>query len=396
MASSSPLSQPAFTWLRDLLWPESDGAQEVVATYAVLSRGDRPRLVLPLGSNRAAATALGRVTNDESKSRRTLRRLLATSARAGVLLPLLRHRFVSTAGTGGSLEGHLAQAVGLDHVELAITIGPPRPNRKPVIQIMDESGETKAYAKVGWNGLTRQLVAQEAEVLRSVDRTGLHRLRLPAVVHSGSFRDLDLLVVQALQPGPGETTELRDPTAEEVSELRSLRTERRNPLPDDAYWTGLLTRIDRLGGTAGDELARQAHLVAGGLGGAPVVFAGAHGDWTPWNMVATDRHLYAWDWERAVREIPFPLDVIHYHTQRGWFRSGLPLDAAIADGVGAARTALADAGLPRDHAAWLARLYLVDLAVRYAENALAGTDELLSNQYDEVMHTLQSHHWLAG
>lgn len=391
MASSSPLSRPAFTWLRDLLWPVADGADEVVATYAVLSRGDRPRLVVPLESKKAAATALDRVTNDESTRRRTIRRLLATSARTGVLFPLLRHRFVSTAGADGSLEGHLADAVGLDHVELAVTIGPPRPNRKPVIQIMDESGETKAYAKVGWNGLTRQLVTQEAAVLRSVDRTGLRRLRLPAVVHSGPFRDLDLLVVEALEPSPGETVEARDPTAGEISELRSLRTERHNPLSDDAYWTGLLTRIDRLGSAAGDELARQAHLVAEGLDGAPVVFAGGHGDWTPWNMVATDRHLYVWDWERAVSEVPFPLDVIHYHTQRAWFRSGRPLIQAITEGLSAAHAALAHAGLPRDHAAALGRLYLVDLAVRYGENALAGTDELLSEQQNEVVETLRSY-----
>ena len=108
-------------------------------------------------------------------------------------------------------------------------------------------------------------------------------------------------------------------------------------------------------------------------------------------MVATDRHLYVWDWERATTHVPFPLDVAHYHTQRSWLRSGVPLAVAITDGVSAVRRALGAAGLPVAHAAPLGRLYLVDLAVRYAENAFAGTDELLSDQHREVIGTLRSY-----
>ncbi len=387
MSGTPPLSQPAFLWLRDLLWPVATG--EPVARYAVVSRGDRPRLVLPLGSRRAAATALDRVTSDESTLRRGIRRLLATSARSGMLLPMLRHRFVSTAGAEGSLEAHLADVVGLDHIELAVTIGPPRPNRKPVIQVMNAAGDTVAFAKVGWNGLTRTLVAQEANILGSVDRSRLERLQLPNVIHCGPFRDLDLLVVGALAPGPAETVMMRDPTPVEIAELQTLRTERSGPLPEDEYWVRLHERIGRLEPT-GTELAGQAQLVAESLDGAPVRFAGGHGDWTPWNMVATDRRLYVWDWERAVTEVPFPFDVVHYHTQRAWFRTGLPLVQAVADGISAARRALGDAGMPPDHAGPLVRLYLIDLAVRYAENALAGTDELLSQQHDEVILALQT------
>ena len=62
----------------------------------------------------------------------------------------------------------LPRILGVPRVEVAVSIGRQlRPNLKPVLQIMTPEGDVLAYAKLGWNPLTRSLVENEAAVLRA-------------------------------------------------------------------------------------------------------------------------------------------------------------------------------------------------------------------------------------
>ena len=48
---------------------------------------------------------------------------------------------------------------------VSLRIGPPRANRKPVLELLSPGGEVLGFAKVGVTGLTRELVRAEAAAL---------------------------------------------------------------------------------------------------------------------------------------------------------------------------------------------------------------------------------------
>src|SRR3546814_14552021 len=78
-------------------------------------------------------------------------------------------------------------------------VAPRRPNGKPVVQAIANDGTVLAYAKFGWETLTRQLVRHEAEALD--DLAGLTKgtlLRVPRVLFSGAWRGLEVIVLDPL------------------------------------------------------------------------------------------------------------------------------------------------------------------------------------------------------
>ncbi len=83
---------------------------------------------------------------------------------AGVLLPgtvQIAQDMPDSVGRRTSLVSHLSDELGQE-LTAGIHLGPPRANRKPVLQLMDPSGATVAFAKVGVNRLTRERVRHEA------------------------------------------------------------------------------------------------------------------------------------------------------------------------------------------------------------------------------------------
>jgi len=371
------------TWLRELLWPV-DATETERPGYAVLSRRGRPRLVVPLASRKAAASALRRDSSDVTTARGLVRRGAAVAARFGLLQPLLRNRFVpGLSGEAEPLEEHLAGILGLPGVVLAVTVGSPRPNYKPVLQVMTPEGATVAFAKVGWNGLTRTLVTHEATELDRLDRRRLRRLTPPSVLHLGPWRSTVISVLSPLQPENDERIERRPPTPAELSEMAGIDPGGVQPLTVGGYWQRLSARVEAVAG----ETQVLAHAVeALGVSGAglTVGMGRSHGDWTPWNMMPTDRRLLVWDWERTTASVPVLLDVLHYFFQTGWLRKGAPAAAALDGAVTAAATVAAALETPPEGARLLGAVYLVELSLRYAENAGVGTDELRADRHAAV------------
>ncbi len=95
-------------------------------------------------------------------------------ARARFLLPLGRPGALSGADRGGAGRarsgGGAARRAGRAElgtpVHAAFGVRPPDPNHKPTLQLFDDRGEPRGYAKIGWNDATRALVTAEAAALR--------------------------------------------------------------------------------------------------------------------------------------------------------------------------------------------------------------------------------------
>ena len=107
-------------------------------------------------------------------------------------------------------------------------------------------------------------------------------------------------------------------------------------------------------------------------------------------MTPTDRRLLVWDWERSEQNKPAGLDVAHYTFQRAWLRKGLSPEDATAHAVVAVAELLPFYGSDPELAHAVTVLYLVELSLRYAENARAGTDELRYERHAQVRRALQA------
>ena len=186
-------------------WPAGDAGSRRSSDYYLLPRGSDPTLAVPVRPRRVAAAALQRYKTPSSSRDRLRMQALALGVRVGLAPRLLRWPRVTVQDQAGSatLLGHLAEQVG-PHLHAAIAIGPPRQNRKPIVQLLTDQGRTVAFAKVGVNDVTRELVRRESDALQRVSAGTVPSLMVPEVLFSGAWLDTEVMVLSALPPASGE------------------------------------------------------------------------------------------------------------------------------------------------------------------------------------------------
>lgn len=359
--------------VRPLLWPEVPGGRAAEAAPArpaasrgliVLPGAARPRIVVP-ASRRAGAAALRRYGEPGSVRARSATRLLSLLLRAGFGGVL-----GDTIGTGSragtpAIESYLEEQLG-QAVSVSMHLGAARANRKPVLQLLTADGTTIGFAKIGINQLTRELVRAERDALTQLGSLPLARLEIPAVLHSGSWRDLEVLVLSALPvwqrrvpPAPGEL-------AAAMRELAASAGLSAGPLAGSQYWQRLAGRAAAAGDTADCVALRTAMgTTAARSAGIELSFGCWHGDWTPWNMASVRSGLLVWDWERFTTGVPVGFDALHYWLQARVVSARANPRAAAAECIGQAPALLAQLGLDAGQARLTALAYLADLSARY-------------------------------
>lgn len=360
---------------------DSRGARNGGGTFAVFPTAARPRLLVPLASKKAAARSLRGYSYPARTYMRVARALFGIGIRAGVSQHLLRDRLAISVGDEGSasvrsqllLNEHLGEIFGRD-VEIAVRIGPARPNRKPLVQVLSREGDVLGYAKAGWNDLTRALVRNEASILRDLDRRrGDFQFDIPRVIHFGRWRDLEVLVVsplngRSLQRGPLPLSLVLAATRD----VAALSPTAHEALKDSRYWREARERLTRVENER--PLGSIADLIEERYGDEVVALGSWHGDWAPWNMALRPGKLGIWDWERSGRVVPVGLDAVHFDFH-------VALRAASNDAVEAVRRTLAREGallnalaLPRRLERLLLSLHLLEMSLRWEEGRLAGMD----------------------
>ncbi|NYG60268.1 hypothetical protein BJ980_003191 [Nocardioides daedukensis] len=247
-------------------------------------------------------------------------------------------------------------------VVLGVHLGPPRANRKPILQILDRQLRPLAVAKVGTEPLTRRLVLREAENLTLVGERDLGPVRAPRVLHAGVWNDAALLVVDHLPLGAATT--LAGPALSRAMTMVAR--------------SGTVTRHRFVEAPAFSRMAEQAR----GLDAGPVreavieALAGLaaltrpwehgtwHGDWTAWNCAAHGSEALVWDWERCEEGVPLGWDALH-HELREQLQDRTPTQDAARGLVTKAPSLLRPFGVADDIAPDIARAYLVEIALRY-------------------------------
>ena len=357
-----------------------------VEAYLVLPRASNPRLLVPLGSPQAAAAALRRNHDATSKKARLARAALSVGLRVGLtqrvadrvdvfvdptLSPAERSRHVLTE--------HLRDLFGRRDLEMAVILGVPRLNRKPVLQVLASDGTVVGYVKAAWNDLTAGLVRNEARVLSDLADAKPTTFTPPAFVAAGPWGDLELIAASALpnaaRPDPGQ---ILDPPMAVIAEIADLWGRSTARLADSPYWAGVRERLDRQGGS--EVLHRAVDWIEQRHGHEDIAFGAWHGDFTPWNMArlgggsggpGETGRTYLWDWERAA-PAPAGLDLLHFLFQ-GVCRFEGKAPAAAVETCSERLASLlpvldVDAGSER--ALWL--LYRLELLLRYEEARMTG------------------------
>jgi len=380
----------SLVWLIEQLWerPEqrpavrasTDGTVPAgyrpVERYAVVPSLSRTRFLIPLATRRAAWASTARY----NALRPTRIRLARSAIGVGMLLGLaqraLRDRIVVCVRETTALGDlspllpsvHLAEVLG-ERVVMGVGIGGQGPNRKPTLQLFAPDGTPVGYAKVGWNGLTRQLVRNEAGALRARGTRPLTTVTVPDLLAAGGWNGLELTVAAPLPPGVRRHgSPERRPPLEATREIAALGGLQTIPLAESPYWVGTRELAARAGGGPDARLTsaleRYQQFILRHWADTALTFGSWHGDWVPWNLAWKDGRLFAWDWEHSGDGVPLGFDLLHWHF---WVAFALerraPVEAAtrcLARGM----PWLRDLGVSESAARGTAALYLMEALLR--------------------------------
>jgi hypothetical protein len=388
--------QGELQWLAEVLWGPTPGVELVVGLvpsgfrrldgWVVLPDLRHPRVLVPLASRRAAAASVRQYSDGMTRRARLAKAAVGTALRSGALQWLLRrrrqvvhagmldplHGGPPAGGAGETLLGdYLAETLGRRDLAAAIVLGPVRPNRKPVVQLLAPDGRPVGYMKVGWNDLTRRLVRNEARALRRLAERQPRTFTVPSLLHEGTWQGLDVTVSSALphrlwRRGRRYAT---PPLAvsREIAALGGIQTATLGASP---WWEDLRRRLDPVRaaatGAAADALAGTLERLQQ-QADTPLAFASWHGDWGPWNLRATADRLLVWDWERSGDGVPLGFDLLHFGYQTAFQGLRQPPAEAAARSLRRAAPLLAELGQREEVGELLLTLYLLERVCRAAE-----------------------------
>ncbi|MCC6224807.1 MAG: hypothetical protein IT195_00195 [Microthrixaceae bacterium] len=350
---------------------------------AVSSRGTRTFLV-PVDSNVLATASLTLHNGLRPPPMRVMRRVLGTAFRAGLAGPLLRAggRVVGVTRGPENLLDVIEHRLGVSHLTFAATTGAPGPFATPVLQLVDAAGKMVAFAKVGWDEVTRELVENEARVLARAHDDDAVGLETPQLHCDFRWRDLAVTLTHPLPAGLRRVKSGAAP-ASYVTEAvaRMGDTISVHPIRESAMYARWLAgcALD----TAHADLLARALDIAEPFGSVEVRHGRWHGDWVAWNMAraAPEALLHVWDWEYSAAGVPVGLDILHFHFQYAYVEKGTDARGSFAYATRSAATDLARIGLGRSEREAAALCHRLELLRREVWAASLGGDpdsELMS------------------
>ncbi|MFU8873291.1 hypothetical protein [Micromonospora sp. SL4-19] len=377
--------------LAGLIWPDPAGPalRKGGRGWVVVPSASRPRLLVPTGSGRAAASAVRHSTEAVGRKAKLVRQGLATAFRLGLGPLVFRDRLV-VAGAG--LDAYLAEVLGTPAL-VSMHIGPARANRKPVLQLLAPDGRALGYAKLGVDPLTRALVEAESAALRRLADLPLGPVTVAGVRHHGDWHGHALLVQEALPvrlPRAASTAAEAAERAAMVAVAGCLGV-RRGSWAGSDHAARLADAVDALG--ARPEAERLRAVLKTVADTDPTVAFGAwHGDWNGGNSaVLADGRVLVWDWERFEADVPAGYDALHRAVQTAIGHDGVAAtDAARALLAGADRT-LAPFDQDGRDVDLVAVLYLVELAARYLRDRQAEAGARLGQVDTWLLPAVEEH-----
>jgi len=263
------------------------------------------------------------------------------------------------------IEAFLSDALG-EPVGIGVLLGPPRANRKPVIQIFSIPGRTIAFAKLGLSDLTRDLLSAEVGALNRLGEVSTTAFRAPRVLHHGDWKGVPILVQEAMGSAQSRQTPV-EPPVDVMVEVASIAGVESVDLGSNRYLASVAPQAgdDWQGIDVGAFHRLHARLAEDSR---PMSFGSWHGDFGPWNMGRDADVIEVWDWERFAAGVPVGLDAAHYRTQVSVAAQAEP-SASWPLLVRDVAAVLDASGATASDAARVAGCYLLTICARYRQDA---------------------------
>ncbi len=285
-----------YRWLLEALGGYGDGER---ADALVRPSAQQPELFIPLASPRVSSATLRRYHDGRSHTDRAKTVIALAAARSGML------RFAPgdhvQAGPFALVE-RLEAELDEPNLHVAVTLGPRRRNRKPVLQLIRSDGSTIGFAKVGWSPFTRTLVGNEATWLKRFAGQAPAGVEIPRVIACIDEPDRLVVVSSPLTTSPMSGLAGRlgsDQVIQLARALGSHRVEFANLPHLHTLATG------RAGQLANVDAMKQRHR------DTSIELGAWHGDLTPWNTSTANGTTLIWDWEFADADRPVGFDLLH-------------------------------------------------------------------------------------
>ena len=392
LAESAALVWPAPARVAVVDRVPATAADETMTAYALLPDAVDPRMAVPLRPLAAAAAVARSQTAAASTWAAVRSRLVALAFRTGVAGVLLRGRLVVTQadGAGDGLDDLLAELVG-EPVCVGIRVGPPRANRKPVLQVVSRRGQLLAYAKLGTGRLTDRLVQAESQALTALAGADLGEVRVPRVLSVGAWHGHPLLVQAPLpvrRAGAPGGARLRAAMVAVAGTGAGPAAE----LTAMPWWERTMADVDALpDGPSAVRLRAVRDVLRARAAGVLLPVGAWHGDWNAGNCSVLPDAVLVWDWERYESGVPAGFDALHLALQSGLGSApDAAARAAVAERVIADAAALtAPFGVATQAAPLVAAAYLYGIGVRYATDDQDGAGASVGRLEDWLLPVLE-------
>jgi hypothetical protein len=293
---------------------------EALFRYVPLPAGRE--LYLPLGPTAATAGGLA-LYAPVSRLARTAHAMLRPVIRMGLGATLLRNRSLSgTASTAHLSTNNVLElvrgALKRKDVRFAIYQGKASPVRKPTLLALDERGAMLAFAKVGWNDVTRQLVLTEHWALTLFERQKMRWGRTAPLLGYADFGHSNVVLTGPMAgvncSADYSLTPLHSAFLQEVGSLQL----RRARLLESPFWERVNARLAVLRRYLLDEqvavLEAGLEVLKNGLVDEPLPWAFRLGDFLPWNfgIDQANERIEVVDLEFAETDSPMGWDLFHF------------------------------------------------------------------------------------
>ena len=209
----------------------------------------------------------------------------------------------------------LTDIFGDNNLCYAFFTGTDSPHRKVAVQIMNENGVIKGFAKVSCQEFVKPLLTHESKTLNHLHSLNLQNALIPKVLFYGDIAGADMLVTDTRKTEQTKTeielNKLHIAFLRELAEKTSLSGSNGTDWFVKALYRRYETVAERLPAEWQRRLKKTVAVLTGcGKDWGPRSLS--HGDFTPWNTFFVDGKLYVFDWEYANQDFPTGYDLIHF------------------------------------------------------------------------------------
>jgi hypothetical protein len=322
------------------------------------------RFLLPR-RRRSADAVLRHFRSDATRGARLRIRALRGALWVGRGWPLAREQLGVTwppSGPPDTIETHLHEVLG-QKVTLGVQLGPPRANRKPILQVLDAADRPMAFGKLGIDDLTRRLVLAEGAALMTLSGLSMPGIARPELIHRGSWNNAELLVVSAL---PLSKTRHGVPESKLVEAMRTVARSTGCHSVRPGRTAHMLALRERASGLRHPDIRGRTITAIDSLLASerPWTLGAWHGDWTVWNQASHGDQVLLWDWERFASGVPVGWDALHF-ALRQELVGREPTPEVARHLLSRAEVLLQPFDVDPQVARAVAVAYLIELAVRY-------------------------------